>query len=259
MGKTVVVAMKCYYVHACLLTVAAWILACTEPTQPRVKPKAGAFDPVAHADKRLKEAREKFRAATTPDDTAWQLGAACFKRAEFAKDNPERAALAQEGIDACRKLVTANPNNFGGHYYLGMNVGQMARVKRFSALGLVKDMERAFTAVSDLNATFSHAGADRNLGLLYFKAPSIISVGDKSKARLHLERAVELAPDYPANRLNLLEACIKWKDTAGVAEQRAALWELLPKASEKFSGDEWGSDWLEWNKRWEELQDLSSN
>ena len=119
MGKTVVAAMKCYYVHACLLTVAAWTLACTEPTQPRIKPKAGAFDPVAHADKRLKEAREKFRVATTPDDTAWQLGAACFKRAEFAKDNPERAALAQEGIDACRKLVTANPKNFGGHYYLG--------------------------------------------------------------------------------------------------------------------------------------------
>jgi len=253
MGKTVVVAMKYYCLHACLLTVAAWALACTEPTQPRVKPKADAFDPVAHADKRLKEAREKFRAVTIPDDTAWQLGAACFKRAEFAKGNPERAALAQEGIDACRKLVTANPKNFGGHYYLGMNVGQMARVKRFSALGLVKDMERAFTAVSDLNATFSHAGADRNLGLLYFKAPSIISVGDKSKARLHLERAVELAPDYPANRLNLLEACIKWKDTTGIANQRAALRELLPKARKELSGDGWATDWLEWDKRWKEL------
>jgi hypothetical protein len=167
--------------------------------------------------------------------------------------------LAKEGIDACRKLVAADPGNFGGHYYLGMNIGQMARVKRFSALGLVKDMERAFTTVSDLNATFSHAGADRNLGLLYFKAPPIISVGDKSKARVHLERAVELAPDYPANRLNLLEACIKWKDTVGIAAQRAALRELLPKALEKFSGDEWGSDWLKWNKRWEELRDSSGD
>ena len=253
MGKTVVVAMKCYCVHVCLVVATAWILACTEPTQPRIKPKVGAFDPVAHAEKQLKEARENFRADSAPDDTAWQLGAACFQRAEFAKDNPERAALAKEGIDACRKLVAADPENFGGHYYLGMNIGQMARVKRFSALGLVKDMERAFTAVSDLNATFSHAGADRNLGLLYFKAPPIISVGDKSKAREHLERAVELAPDYPANRLNLLQVCIKWKDTAGIAGQRAALRELLPKARKEFSGDRWATDWLEWNKRWKEL------
>ncbi|SVD96293.1 uncharacterized protein METZ01_LOCUS449147, partial [marine metagenome] len=236
MRKYVIVAMKCYSARVCLVVAATWIFACTEPAQPHPKAKAGVFDPVAYADVRLKRARDNFLATPTPNDTAWQFGAACYQRAEFAKDNPERAALAQEGIDACRKLVTANPKNFGGHYYLGMNVGQMARVKRFSALGLVKDMERAFTAVSDLNATFSHAGADRNLGLLYFKAPSIISVGDKSKARVHLERAVEIAPDYPANRLNLLEACIKWKDTAGIADQRTALRELLPKARKEFSG-----------------------
>lgn len=257
MCKTVVVTMKCYCIHACLLTATALILACTESGQPRVKPKRGAFDPVAHADKRLKKARENFRVASTPDDTAWQLGAACFQRAEFAKNNSERAALAQEGIDVCRKLVAADPNNFGGHYYLGMNVGQMARVKRFSALGLVKDMERAFTSVSDLNATFNHAGADRNLGLLYFKAPPIISVGNKSKARLHLERAVELAPDYPANRLNLLEAYIQWKDTAGIVDQRAVLRELLPKARNELSGDQWATYWLEWDNRWKELDGSS--
>ena len=167
--------------------------------------------------------------------------------------------MAQEGIDACRKLVAKQPKNPGGQYYLGMNIGQMSRVKRFSALGLVKDMERAFVMVRDLNATFSHAGADRNLGLLYFKAPSIISVGDNSKARVHLERAAQLAPDYPANRINLLEAYIKWGDVAGVAAQRTALRELLPKAREKFSGDDWATDWLEWDERWREMRDSANN
>ena len=259
MSKSVVVAMKYYSARVCLLITSIWAFACTEPAQPLPKAKVGAFDPVAYADVRLKEAHKKFQAAVVPDDTAWQLGAACFHRAEFAKDNVERAKLAQEGIDACRKLVAAQPKNPGGYYYLGMNNGQMSRVKRFSALGLVKDMEQAFTTVNDLNATFSHAGADRNLGLLYFRAPSIISVGDNSKARVHLERATKLAPDYPANRLNLLEAYIKWEDAAGIAAQRTALRELLPKAREKFSGDDWAADWLEWDKRWRELQDSAGN
>ncbi len=254
MGKTVVVAMKCYCVHACLLTATAWILACTEPTQPRIKPKAGAFDPVAHADKRLKEAREKFRMTTTPDDTAWQLGAACFKRAEFAKDNPERAALAQEGIDACRKLVAEQPKNPGGHYYLSMNIGQMARVRQLKALGMVKEMEHHFNLARELDETFSHAGSDRNLGLLYFRAPRFISVGNKERALKHLRRAAKLAPEYPSNLLNLLEAHIDAEDENGVAAECATLEILMPVARKKFLGDNWSADWIVWNKRWHELR-----
>lgn len=250
MGKTLVMAIICYPARIGLLAAVACAAACTQPAQPPAPAKPGAFDPVAHADARLKTARGNFQAATQTDDCAWQLGEACYDRAEFAKDNPERAALAREGMDACRKLIAAQPRNPGGHYYLGMNIGQMARVKRFSALGLVKDMERAFTTARDLNATFSHAGPDRNLGLLYFKAPPIISVGNNTKARAHLERAVKLAPEFPANRLNLLEACIDWNDTKGIAAQRTALQQLLPKARQQFTGDNWATSWLDWDKRW---------
>jgi tetratricopeptide (TPR) repeat protein len=258
MGKSLVMAIKRYPAPLTLLAAVACAAACTEPAQPPGPAKPGAFDPVAHADTRLKTARENFQAAAQPDDCAWQLGEACYDRAEFAKDNPERAALAQEGMDACRKLIDAQPANPGGHYYLGMNIGQMARVKRFSALGLVKDMEHAFTTARDLSATFSHAGPDRNLGLLYFKAPPIISVGNNTKARAHLERAVKLAPDYPANRLNLLEAYIDWEDAKGVAAQLTALRQLLPKARQQFTGDNWATSWLEWDKRWLELRGPNS-
>ena len=119
---------------------------------------------------------------------------------------------------------------------------------------MVKDMERHFNRARDLDERFSHAGPDRNLGLLYFRAPRFISVGDKEKAMRHLRRAAELAPDYPANRLNLLEALIDAGDQPGVERERAVLQKMLPAAREKFQGDEWAADWLDWDQRWPQLR-----
>lgn len=206
---------------------------------------------VKAADQQLDAAR---KATADPDVVAWKLGRACFQRAEFAKDDGERAKLAQEGIDACTALVKRNGDSVGGHYYLAMNLGQMCRVKQLSALGMVKDMERHFNRALALDENFSHAGPDRNLGLLYFQAPSFISVGDKVKALKHLRRAAELAPEYPANRLNLLEALVDAGDEVGIAKERAALKTLMPAARKKFTGDEWVADWLDWDERWPKLR-----
>src|SRR5260370_16378550 len=52
-------------------------------------------------------------------------------------------------------------------------------------------------------------------------APSWISIGSKSKARKHLIHAVELAPNYPENRLNLAEGYVKWSDRVGVRRERS--------------------------------------
>ena len=82
-------------------------------------------------------------------------------------------------------------------------------------------------------------------------------LGNKERALKHLRRAAKLAPEYPSNRLNLLEAHIDAEDGKGIAVQCAALRELLPKARKEFSGDEWATDWLEWDKRWEELDGSS--
>ena len=40
-----------------------------------------------------------------------------------------RARLANEGMDACHKLIAVQPKSGPGHYYLGMNEGQLARTE----------------------------------------------------------------------------------------------------------------------------------
>jgi hypothetical protein len=131
-----------------------------------------------------------------------------------------------------------------------MNLGQLARTKSLGALKIVTQMESEFSLVLTLDPGYSFAGPDRNLGLLYLDAPNWpISLGSKTKARLHLQNALKRAPDYPENHLNLIEAELEWDDKKSAAAGLKALDELWPDARKKLAGDNWAADWADWQQR----------
>ena len=201
-------------------------------------------------------ARDRLRAEQTNANLAWQLGRAAFDWAEFATNDTQRAAIAREGITACRQSTARQPAVAAGHYYLAMNLGQLARTKFLGALPIVEEMETEFKSAAALDARFDYAGAERSLGLLYFDAPGWpTSVGSRSNARLHLERAVTLSPDYPDNRLCLLEVYLKWGDKAGIKRELLKLEELLPKARLVLTGEAWEANWADWNLRWKKIKE----
>ena len=200
--------------------------------------------------------RALFQNARTNAAAAWQFGRACFDWAEFAKDNEQRAQIAEQGIDACRRSVALAPSLAAGHYYLAVNLGQLARTKSLGALKIVKEMEREFKLAIESDPRFDNAGPHRSLGLLYQEAPGWpTSIGNRSKARHHFELAVRLCPRFPENHLCLSEAYLKWDDKKGLAREVAALKELLPKARRAFSGEEWTQEWSDWEKRWAQIAD----
>ncbi|MCX8089344.1 MAG: hypothetical protein N3I86_00185 [Verrucomicrobiae bacterium] len=207
------------------------------------------------AAERFAVAQARFATAPTNVTAAWEFARAAFDCAEFATNNTERAALAEQGIAAARQALTGDSNCAPAHYYLGMNLGQLARTRTLGALRLVSDMERAFKAARALDAHFDFAGPDRNLGLLYLQAPSIGSIGDRKKARQHLQRAVELAPDYPENHLNLAEALWKWGDRDGALRAFTALDEIWPQARLRFDGPDWEAAWADWTARRQRLDE----
>jgi hypothetical protein len=182
-------------------------------------------------------------------EAAWQFARACFDWAEFATNNLQRAQIAGQGIRASRALIARSSNSAPGHYYLGMNLGQLARTMSLGALPIVDEMEVEFKAAHDLDEKLDFAGPDRNLGLLYLDAPSIVSIGSRSKARAHLRRAAGLAPDYPENRLNLIEASLRWRETDVARRELSALEGGLDKARAQFSGDAWTAAWADWERR----------
>jgi tetratricopeptide (TPR) repeat protein len=208
----------------------------------------------ARAERLYWEADARFKREPKNAEAAWQFGRACFDAAEFSTNSTERAQMAEQGIAACKQALVQNRDSAVAHYYLGMNIGELAQTRGLSALKLVDQMEREFELARTLDESLDYAGPDRNLGMLYRDAPAWISVGSKGKARKHLIHAVELAPNYPENRLNLAEGYVKWSDHVGIRREYKALEELWPKARTNFVGAAWSSSWVDWELRLKQLR-----
>jgi hypothetical protein len=210
------------------------------------------------AERSLATAAEVLAENTNSATAGWQFARACFDLAEFATNSTERAALAQRGIAAARQVIASEPKNAPAHYYLGMNLGQLARTRFLGALKIVGELERAFLRTLELDPDFDHAGPDRNLGLLYRDAPSIGSVGSRRKANQHLQNAVRRAPKYPENRLNLAESLLGWGDRRGAVRELKALEENWDEAKKELSGPYWESSWADWEPRRQKLSERLS-
>jgi tetratricopeptide (TPR) repeat protein len=211
------------------------------------------------AEKHFHEAQKKLQTHTNDAVAGWQFGRACFDWADFAKSDDQRESLAVGGIAACRQVIARDPKSAPGHYYLAMNLGQLARTKTLGALKIVDEMEREFKTALELDGKFDFAGPDRNLGLLYFEAPGWpASIGSKANARQHLQRAVQLAPGYPENHLCLLEAHFKWGDKKSLVRGLEITKELLPRARKELTGEDWEQGWADWDKRWKRIREKAA-
>jgi tetratricopeptide (TPR) repeat protein len=206
------------------------------------------------AEQAYDAAKARYQTNMDDDAAARQFASACFDRADQTPKDSVRATMAHEGIQVCRRWLQRAPDATAAHYYLGMNIAQLARTKTLGALPLVKDMEKEWLATLGLDPHFDFAGADRNLGLLYRDTPGFpLSVGSRVKAEEHLQHAVELNPEYPENHLNLIETDLKRKPAA-VAAEFEKLRAILPSARKQFSGPQWQSAWEDWNPRLEKIR-----
>lgn len=209
----------------------------------------------AFAEKEFARAQSLFQSNPNNPTNAWQFGRAAFDFAEFATNNSQRAELANLGIAACRPLALQQPKLAAGHYYLAMNLGQLARTKFIGALALVAQMEPEFKTAGALDPQFDHAGPKRNLGLLYRDAPGWpVSIGNPSKSRSLLKQAVKLAPDFPENYLHLIEAYLKWKEPDDAQKTLHALDVIWPSAQTHLTGPKWAQSWDNWSERREDAR-----
>src|SRR5512133_193527 len=195
----------------------------------------------------FEQAKAKYEANTPSAEASWQFAQACFDKAEAATNKSERAEAAEAGINACRKALAIQSNSAPLHYFLGLNLGELAQTRGLSALKLVNQMEHEFLAAIALDAKFDHAGPERSLGMLYRDAPSIASIGNRTKARQHLQRAVELEPNFPENRLELIQSYLKWNERNNARQELRNLEQNQEAARKEFGGAKWADDW----KRWE--------
>jgi len=208
----------------------------------------------AYAQNNFRQAQTRCRQEPANPVAAWQFGRACFDLAECATNQAERAQIAEQGIAACRQALARASNSAPAHYYLGVNLGQLARTRGLSALKLVGPMRHEFDLARSLDEHLDQAGPDRNLGQLYRDAPALASIGSRSQAQRHLQRAVTLAPHFPDNRLELIEAYLKWGQRDQARRELKTLEEIWPAARAQWTGPAWAASWADWEEQLEKFR-----
>ena len=200
-------------------------------------------------------ARSHYQAAATNATAAWEYGRAAFDLADLTNDDQERKDVAQAGIDACRHAIALQSDSAAAHYYLALNLGELAKTKKLAALRLLHEMEHELIKATQADPAFDYGGPDRSLGMLYLEAPGWpTSVGNRSKAREHLEHAVQIAPDFPDNHITLAEAYAKWGEARNLQRELNSLDQLLVRAKARFTGTAWQASWEDWEARIDKLR-----
>ena len=202
----------------------------------------------AEAETAYREAQAAYETNQNSTAAAIALATRAFDYADLAPNNTIRENVANVGIAISKSVIAKDTNSVAAHYYLSLNIGQLARTKMLSALKLLDDMEHELKTVIKLDRKFDFAGGDRTIGVLYAEAPGF-SVGDKGKARTHLSKAVELAPEFPDNHLCYMEALAKWSEWKTLSEKLVDYRATLPQAKAKFTGPEWAYEWHDWTRR----------
>jgi tetratricopeptide (TPR) repeat protein len=209
----------------------------------------------ARAEGEFHRTQVEFQSSTNSPAIVLKFARACFDYADFATNDTERASIARQGIAACRELIAHELESAPAHYYLAMNLGQLARTETLGALKIVREMEREFKTASGPDEHFDFAGPERGLGLLYRDAPGWpVSIGSRHKARQWLERAAKLAPDYPENHLNLAESYLQWHDSTDARRELEVLDALWPDAQTNLAGEAWERSWDNWSTRRDDVQ-----
>jgi tetratricopeptide (TPR) repeat protein len=186
---------------------------------------------------------------------AWQYAKACFDYADFSTQDSQRESLALQGIKTARHAIQLDPASAQGHYTLALNLGQLARTRTLTALQLVQEMEREFLKAIQLDPKIDHAGPHRALGILYRDAPGWpVSLGNRKKAQTHLQKAINLFPQYPGNTLSFLECLQAQGQDDQVCRQIPASQRMLDQARQQLTGPAWAASWAEWDARWSDLR-----
>ena len=204
------------------------------------------------AEAAFRHAEKDFSSATNFPAAALELARASFDLADLATNDTQRAEISRRGIAVCRDWIAREPKAAAAHYYQAMNLGKLAEAEApsLAAYKLVHEVEREFKAAAELDVRFDHAGPARTLGLLYYQAPGWpLSIGSKRKALEWLERAAQLAPEYPENLLNLAEAHLQWRQKDEAAKTLRLLATNWPAALTNFSGVAHERDWRDWSAR----------
>lgn len=194
------------------------------------------------------EAREQYRAALFRDvanyEALWKYARAqvdVAKQLVAEQDRATREELYNDAWVYAAEAVRVDSTGADGHFMLAQVLGRVSRTKGgkdrvrfgrqiYESASLALRLDSLHDGAHHVLGAW-HAEVKRLSGVTKFFAKTFLGGGFLSKASwdsaaVHLERAVELKPDYIFHRLELAEVYIDLANYTGAEEQLQRLLEL---------------------------------
>jgi tetratricopeptide (TPR) repeat protein len=131
----------------------------------------------------------------SPIELAYRAGEAAGGKSDAAR------AEYQRGIDMARAILRTSPDDPNALLWLAANLGGEALTHgKLRAFRAVPEIESTLLHLERVAPNYDYAAGARALANLYWKAPSIISVGSSKKASSYFQLALARAPDFPGNQ-----------------------------------------------------------
>ncbi len=156
-------------------------------------------------------------------EAAWKLARADYWLGGHAPEH-ERRAFLENGIEAGRKAVAAQPNRAEGHFWSAANMGTLAESYGLrQGLKYRKPVKQELETTLRLDPAFQQGSADRALGRWYFRVPGLLG-GSRKQAEDHLRASLTYNPNSTASHFFLAELLL---DAGRKGEARAELQKVL--------------------------------
>jgi hypothetical protein len=141
-------------------------------------------------------------------EAAWKLARARYWLGKHAQEE-EGKRILQEGIQAGRAAVSAQPKRPEGYFWIAANMGALAESHGLrQGLKYRGDIKQNLLKVLDLDPGFQQGSADRALGRWYYKVPGLFG-GSKKKSEEHLRKSLTFNPNSTASLFFLAETLIE--------------------------------------------------
>ncbi len=138
----------------------------------------------------------------------WKLSRVYFWIGRHESSGGVKRDHFETGMELAKKAISLEPNEAGGHFWLGANSGALAEALAFwpwllpRKVSLVGDFRREMQSVLRLDPAFGGGGAYLAFGRYYLEKP----LPNPQEAERFLEEAVQTAPMLLCNQFYLGKA-----------------------------------------------------
>ena len=179
-------------------------------------------------------------------DVLWRgarAGTWAAQRLKDDEDEDKKVLCAERAIKLANTALEVDPARPEAYYYRAIASGLLASEEHEYGLDAMKVMVADGAKVLSIDERWNWAGGHRLLGNFYHKAPGPpIGKGSDRKSREHLERAVELAPEYGGNWIYLVQLDIEDEDVPRGREHLARFHQTVSPAGMVAEFEEWRTE-----------------